>query len=78
MVNRLIAALLLPLAVTSCGRTLRSCGAYIVVLGPTALTITCPPPGFKGTETTPIGDSVTVQDNVDVAPPPPKRKPRRP
>ena len=28
------------------------------------LSITCPPPGFTGTETTPIGDSVTVQDNA--------------
>jgi hypothetical protein len=37
----------------------------MMIIGPTALSITCPPPGFKGTESSPIGDSVTVQDNAE-------------
>jgi hypothetical protein len=63
------AALALVVVLAGCGRTFRSCAAYMMIIGPTALSITCPPPGFKGTETTPIGDSVTVQDNLGVAAP---------
>jgi hypothetical protein len=61
MVHRLIATLLLPLAITSCGRSFRSCAAYIAILGPTTLTITCPPPGFVGTDTTPV-NSTTLKE----------------
>jgi hypothetical protein len=46
-------ALALVLATAGCGRSFRSCAAYIAILGPTTLTITCPPPGFQGTETLP-------------------------
>ena len=53
MVRRLTFLLLLPLAVASCGRSFRSCAAYIAILGPTTITLTCPPPGFVGTETLP-------------------------
>ena len=60
---------LVLLLIAGCGRTFRSCAAYMMIIGPTALSITCPPPGFKGTETTPIGDTTTVQDNVGVAAP---------
>lgn len=69
-------ALALVLATTGCGRTFRSCAAYMMILGPTALSITCPPPGFRGTETAPLGDSTTVQDNVSVAPPARSNPPR--
>lgn len=62
-------ALALVTVLAGCGRTFRSCAAYMMILGPTALSITCPPPGFRGTETAPLGDSVTVQDNVSGSPP---------
>ena len=55
------AALALLLVLTGCGRSLRSCAAYIAILGPTKLTITCPPPGFQGTETLPT-DTTTVRE----------------
>ena len=74
MVYRLTLLLGVALVLPSCGRTFRSCAAYMMIVGPTALSITCPPPGFKGTETTPIGDSVTVQDN---ATPPARSNPPR-
>jgi hypothetical protein len=76
MVHRLTLLLGVALLTTSCGRTFRSCAAYMMIVGPTALSITCPPPGFKGTETTPIGDSTTVQDNVGGAPPARSNPPR--
>lgn len=47
------AVLALLVVLTGCGRSFRSCAAYIAILGPTTLTITCPPPGFQGTETLP-------------------------
>ncbi len=53
-------ALALLLVLTGCGRSFRSCAAYIAILGPTTLTITCPPPGFQGTETLPT-DTTTVR-----------------
>ena len=62
-------ALALVLVLAGCGRTFRSCAAYMMIVGPTALSLVCPPPGFRGTETTPIGDSTTVQDNVGGTPP---------
>jgi len=46
-------ALALVLAIGACGRSFRSCAAYIAILGPTTITLTCPPPGFQGTETLP-------------------------
>jgi hypothetical protein len=49
----LVLVLVLALALTSCGRSFRSCAAYIAILGPTTITLTCPPPGFVGTETLP-------------------------
>ena len=67
-------ALALLTVLAGCGRTFRSCAAYMMIIGPTALSITCPPPGFKGTEITPIGDSTTVQDNA--APPTRSNPPR--
>ena len=76
MVCRLTLLLGATLLLLSCGRTFRSCAAYMMIVGPTALSITCPPPGFKGTETTPIGDSVTVQDNASGAPPARSNPPR--
>ena len=76
MVYRLTLLLGVALVLPSCGRTFRSCAAYMMIIGPTALSITCPPPGFKGTETTPIGDSTTVQDNVSVAAPARSNPPR--
>lgn len=41
-------ALLLVLAcgAVACSRTLRSCAAHIIVIGPTLVTLACPPPGF--------------------------------
>jgi hypothetical protein len=58
----LIAALLLVLLFAGCGaRSLRSCAAYIAILGPTTLTITCAPKGFVGTETMPE-DTTTVRE----------------
>ena len=69
-------ALALVTALAGCGRTFRSCAAYMMIIGPTALSITCPPPGFKGTETTPIGDSTTVQDNTGGATPARSNPPR--
>ena len=56
------AALALVLLIAGCGRSFRSCAAYIAILGPTTLTITCPPPGFQGTETLPT-DTTTVRKN---------------
>jgi len=53
MVHRLIGLLLLSLAVTACGRSLRSCAAYLAILGPSTVTIACPPVGFQGNETMP-------------------------
>jgi hypothetical protein len=55
-------ALALVLVIAGCGgRSFRSCAAYIMVLGPTTLTITCPPHGFQGTETMP-DDTTTLKD----------------
>jgi hypothetical protein len=62
------------LAVTSCGRALRSCAAYIAILGPSVLTMTCPPPGFQGTEELP-GDTITVREQP-IPPPPVTMKPK--
>ena len=73
MVYRLTLLLGAAMLTTSCGRTFRSCAAYMMIIGPNALSITCPPPGFKGTESSPIGDSVTVQDNAEKSLPRGKR-----
>jgi hypothetical protein len=54
---KLAATVLVALALTSCGRSFRSCAAYIAILGPTTITLTCPPPGFVGSET--ISDDTT-------------------
>ena len=55
------AALALVLALAGCGRALRTCAAYIAILGPTTITLTCPPPGFQAEETTP-DDKTTVRE----------------
>ena len=41
--------------------TSRVVAAYIAILGPTTLTITCPPHGFQATETMP-DDTTTVRE----------------
>jgi len=56
------AVLALVLALTGCSRAFRSCAAYIAILGPTTLTITCPPHGFQGSETMPA-DTTTLREN---------------
>jgi hypothetical protein len=43
----------ITLLLGGCGRTLRSCAAYVIILGPTTMTLTCPPPGFAGSEDDP-------------------------
>ena len=40
------AALALVLTLAGCSRTLRSCAAHIIVVGPVVVTLQCPPPGF--------------------------------
>jgi hypothetical protein len=60
MVHRLTFLAALVLLFAGCGRSFRSCAAYIAILGPTTITLTCPPPGFLGTETMPE-DTTTVR-----------------
>lgn len=50
----LACVLVILLATCSCTRPLRSCAAYIVVLGPSVLALQCPPAGFQqqGEDTT--------------------------
>ena len=55
------AALALVLLIAGCGRSFRSCAAYIAILGPTTITLTCPPPGFQGSEATPE-DTTTLKE----------------
>ena len=55
------AALALLVMLAGCGRSFRSCAAYIAIIGPTTITLTCPPHGFQGTETMP-DDTTTVRE----------------
>jgi hypothetical protein len=58
-----VAMLALALALSACSTTrhLESCAAYLIILGPTTVTLTCPPRGFTGSETTPEGGYVEMK-----------------
>ena len=49
----MIRAIALLLLAPSCTAPLRSCAAYVALLGPTQLTLTCPPPGYTPPPRTP-------------------------